>query len=71
MLIFADRSGLDHAHTVTDFAGVILIVRLEFCHPSKHFPIERVNHRTLDFDDHGLVHLIADHTPNPFTALIY
>jgi hypothetical protein len=45
-------------------------MRLEFRHPSKHLPIERVNNRTLNLDDYGLVHLIADHTPNPFTPLV-
>jgi hypothetical protein len=71
MLIFTDGPGLDHAHAVAYFAGIILIVRLECCHSSKHFPVEWVNHRTLDFDDHGLIHLIADHTPNPFTPFIF
>jgi hypothetical protein len=70
MLIFTDRSRLDHAHTVTDHAGVILIVGFEFRNPSKHLPIERVNNRTLNLDDHGLIHLIADHTSNPFTPFI-
>jgi hypothetical protein len=71
VLILTYRPRLDHAHTVANLAGVILIVSLEFRHPTKHLPIERVNNRTLNFDDHGLVHLIADHTPNPFTPLAY
>jgi hypothetical protein len=29
-----------------------------------------MNDRPLNLDDHGLIHLIADHTPNPFTPLI-
>jgi hypothetical protein len=70
MLIFTDRPRLDHAHPVADLAGIVLIVGLEFRHPSKHLPIERVNNRTLNLDDHSLIHLIADHTPNPFTPFI-
>jgi hypothetical protein len=71
MLIFTDWPRLDHAHTVADSTRIVLIVSLEFRDPPKHLPIERVNHRTLNLDDYGLIHLIADHTPNPFTPFIF
>jgi hypothetical protein len=70
MLVLTDRSRFDHAHTVADLAGVILVMGLEFGDPSKHFPIEWVNNRTLDFDNHGLIHLIADHTSDPLAPFI-
>ena len=70
MLIFTDRPGPDHTDSVTDLAGIILIVRFEFRHTSKHLSIERVNDRTLDLYDHRLIHLITDHLPDPLTPRI-
>src|ERR1700759_3291595 len=57
----AERAGLHQQHTVADATLVGLVVGLEPGRPAQDLAVERVLDPVLDGDDHGLVHLVADH----------
>src|SRR3954468_714215 len=55
------RSGLHDEHPVADAALVGLVVDLEVAGAPDDLAVESVLDAVLDDDDHGLVHLVADH----------
>src|SRR5512134_182277 len=69
MLVLADGPGLDHAHTVSDIAGVLLVMGLQLCHAAEHLVVDGMHDLTLDRHDDGLIHLVANNAPNPLSPL--
>src|SRR5437879_1894192 len=59
VLVFADRAGLGNQHGVADLAAVGLVVRLEAARAAQGAAVQSVAGHQLDFDHHGLVHLVA------------
>src|SRR5437868_3905755 len=55
------RAGLHHQHPVAGAARVLLVVRLQLPGTAQDLAVQRVLDPVLDLDDHGLVHLVADH----------
>src|SRR6476619_6574819 len=55
------RTGLLDPDPVADAALVRLVVRLELAGAPQDLAVQRVLHPVLDGDDHGLLHLVADH----------
>lgn len=68
MLILTDRTGLDELNPIPDFAHVALVMSLQLGQPTKHLLVDGVDHRTLDGNDDGLVHFVADDIAVPLTA---
>src|SRR5664279_645934 len=58
-----ERTGLHDQHAVADADLVGRIVRLELAGTTNDLAVERVLDPVLDGDDHGLIHLVADHEP--------
>src|SRR4051812_36821119 len=56
-----ERTGLHQQNPVADAARVLLVVHLELAGATQNLAVEGVLDAVLDFDDDGLVHLVADH----------
>jgi hypothetical protein len=69
VLVFADRSGLDHPDAVSDIARVLLVMGLEFRQTPEHLVINGMHDLTLDRHNDGLGHLVANDAPHPFSPL--
>src|SRR5919107_4298578 len=55
------RTGLHDPDPVADAALVLLVVRLQLAGAAQDLAVQRVLDAVLDGDDHGLLHLVADH----------
>src|SRR5919206_2012735 len=64
------RAGLHHQNPVADAARVLLVVHLQLPRPADHLAVEGVLDAVLHLDDHGLVHLVADHEALADLALV-
>src|SRR5690242_7021492 len=68
------RTGLHDQDAVADAALVLLVVRLELLGATHDLAVEGVLDAVLDGDDHGLLHLVADHqalTDLPVIAILH
>jgi hypothetical protein len=71
VLVLADRPSFDHTHTISDAAGILLVMGLELRHAPEHLMIDGVHDLTLNRHDDRLIHLVVYHPPDPFSPLDY
>ena len=62
MFIFTDRSRLHDFHLVADTRRIVFIMGLESGQPSRHFSVQWMRHQPRHGNDHGFVHVVADHS---------
>src|SRR5262249_53764671 len=64
-----DGPGLNHAHTIANTAGILLIMGFKLRHAPEHLVINGMHDLTLDRHDDRFIHLVADDAPDPLSPL--
>jgi hypothetical protein len=64
MFVFAQRSGFDDLHEITDLAEVALVVDFNLFRAGDVLLVQRMELSALDSDHDRFLHLIAHHRPD-------
>src|SRR5207245_9481973 len=65
----AQRPGRHQPDPIPNRTLVLVIVRLQPCHPPQHLPVAMMTDESLHHHDHGLLHLVAHHFADTLTAV--
>jgi hypothetical protein len=70
VLIFADWTRFTQLNAIPDLAQIPLIMGLQLRDSAENLLIHWMNHRSLDGNNDGFIHLVTNHIAEPLTSTL-